>query len=288
MRSAAFSAVFFLTSGAYVSSAQAAEPTAFAQLASKAAALGIKAGSLSSFSIPSIPRASGKDHKAVAHIELAGAYSHAAPGQFGAVVGLVMAFPGGKAGLCSGTLISPSVILTAAHCLEGVRDPSSILVFTGDIARENLATRAVAAVQHPGYVPSQHVQTNLVDLGVVAVRPGSIKARPYSVSKAAPSRGDSVTLVGYGITPGGNRAIMGNEKNYGSSTVAGLYNSKYLVVDGQTGACEGDSGSPALVGNQVVGVVSGGPQCAPNVPDLYNRVDASYDWIQSMVLKYSN
>ena len=285
MRPAAFSAAVFLTLGAYGGAAQATEPAAFSQLASQASALGIKAGSLPSFSIP---RPSRKDRGATAHIELAGAYSHAAPGQFGAVVGLVMAFPGGKAGLCSGTLISPSVILTAAHCLEGVRDPNSILVFTGDITRENFATRAVAAVQHPGYVPSRHVQTNIVDLGVVAVRPGSIKARPYSVSKAAPSRGESVTLIGYGITPDGNKSIMGNEKNYGSSTIAGLYNSKYLVIDGQTGACEGDSGSPALVGNQLVGVVSGGPQCAPNVPDLYNRVDTNYDWIQSMVQKYSN
>lgn len=45
------------------------------------------------------------------------------------------------------------------------------------------------------------------------------------------------------------------------------------------GVCNGDSGAPLVVGNELVGIVSWAIQCATGVPDVYTRVANYRDWV---------
>src|SRR5215467_138032 len=75
-----------------------------------------------------------------------------------ATAGVAILNENGTVAGCSGTLVSPSVVLTAAHCVAS--DPVGILtVFFPGGARANYFAKAFAI--HPEYSPSQLADADL-------------------------------------------------------------------------------------------------------------------------------
>lgn len=111
---------------------------------------------------------------------------------------------GGKS-MCTASLIAPDMVLTAAHCMYGIRDgravnPRSIKFEAGLNGRRAKASRKVVkAVIHPGY---RHGQTGQFQTGTdIAVlrleRPiSSDVIRPLALA-AAPERGERVDVMSY-------------------------------------------------------------------------------------------
>jgi V8-like Glu-specific endopeptidase len=156
---------------------------------------------------------------------------------------------------CSGTLISPTVFLTAAHCAEGdrVRVSFSSAYQDGD--------RVYTGTFHgdPAYNQSQSdphdIAVVVLDRAVKGIAPAQL---PKAGSLSKLSGTQQFTSVGYGAyevtnQPGGHQYLYDDVRMVATGTLNTVTQS-WLKISmnpshGDGGTCYGDSGGPNFLGS---------------------------------------
>lgn len=230
----------------------------------------------------------------------------AGSGQFPSLA-YIADFKGEEVGLCTGTVVAPRLVLTAAHCAEntetGVVEPESGYRVVTGVVNWSSSTRQVAAVSkvivYPGFE-----RESMVGDAALLVLAGRTSAPAIPLDSASVSAltaaGTPAIVAGWGNTYAGQQAPT-ESLRYGETVIQGSRWCKrnaapfeaslqLCTLDApsyQAGPCEGDSGGPLMVNDPAagglveVGVTSEGPSgCETTQPSIFTRVSAISSWVQ--------
>jgi secreted trypsin-like serine protease len=210
---------------------------------------------------------------------------------------------------CTGTVIAPKVILTAAHCVEdldagGFTPATAYAVATGLSNPHRAGPGDVLRVAGTHVFPAFDPGTVHGDAAILVLA-APTPALPLPLATAADGAlyegGAEVLLAGWGL----QRASAGAEPKQLQSTSAvvldprsckprtrrfyPVYSSALQLCttdppDHASGGCYGDSGGPAIAhrpdGSAVeIGITStGGPACSTKLPNIFTRTDRVSAW----------
>ncbi len=187
---------------------------------------------------------------------------------------------------CTGTLISPTHVLTAAHCTVGVGDTAG----TFDVGGQTYRTSDIT--DHPRYNDDQFDVG--YDLSIMELSRPVTGVTPSQINRVAPQVGTTLTLVGFGEGGTSRNGSLGDfgTKRVGETLldeVTNLHLNWSFDSHNESNTAPGDSGGPAFInvsGNYLIaGVTSGGDGDAHSLGDnsFDTRIDVFANWIDSVV-----
>jgi uncharacterized protein (TIGR03382 family) len=207
---------------------------------------------------------------------------------------------------CGGSIVAPTWILTASHC---VADGAPARIVAGISRISQSASGQIRQVKrvivYPGYTdPTVGKDATLIELAAPLTLDGTAVKAIRPVTPASPAAltapGVMTTVSGWGTTVEGAQTLPDQLQSVqlpivAMTTANAAYNTTLSadqlaagVAAGGKDSCQGDSGGPLVVmdGSEPVlaGIVSWGEGCArANIPGMYARVSSFTTWADGYV-----
>jgi V8-like Glu-specific endopeptidase len=194
-----------------------------------------------------------------------------------------------RSGLCTGTFVSPHVVLTAKHCVQAPlasepAAPDNFRVLEGSAIEAPARTLDVVRV---ATTPGAYDITSAggtsgaligVDVAVITTAEAASATRAFRRDRVRGLVGMTLTAYGFGGTPEGD-----NGHKYVAPVRVDSMTSQ-VILSGPT-VCHGDSGGPLVhPDGDVVGVASLGPAECGTGPGVHNTLQSFADMIDEAIV----
>ena len=202
-----------------------------------------------------------------------------------ASVVMVLGRDGVRAIVCSGVVVGPRAVLTAAHCVHA---PSNTRIHFRDARGQPVLMDVARVARHPGYRSDAVVaRSRSIDLAIVVTR-DDLPSRfaPAILGTASDEVGTSFTIAGFGIAHEGDEASSGVLRE-GAVALRAPVSGLLLWLTGSAGACTGDSGGPVFgTSGEVVAIIAfaqgeGATRCGALTQAV--RIAPFRDWVETSV-----
>ncbi len=165
---------------------------------------------------------------------------------------LELRFSNGVNTICSAVLVSPRVLLTAAHCIDPAHQGAASVIVRAMNKPDDTNLRSSDFIDttdktwHPGWNAGASQSPFDIGLVLLATAPTNATPRPLLRTPPASWSGQQLRLVGYGRTAAGT-ADSGTRRTATVSVTTSTANILEFGTAGATGICAGDSGGPGFL-----------------------------------------
>jgi secreted trypsin-like serine protease len=209
--------------------------------------------------------------------------------------------------VCSGTVIAPRVVLTAAHCAfdehkSALNDATGYRVVTGVVnwtSPERQMSEVSRMIPYPKWAP-RTARDGFGDAALLVLATPTT-APSIALAKNSDTRflrlGTHARIAGWGMTYAEQteptESLMWAKTLVESDRCEGLWG-RICAIDfpkAKSGVCHGDSGGPLFVADRKrtwleIGIVEAGfGTCTTKRPQIFTRTDLLGPWIKSRVQK---